>query len=206
MTEILPQADHATAILRTEIDSTALTEFSEIMDTMAPLGETKLKRALLPFIEAQGWHDLFLPNNRLQFQSRLTAIRVWHSKIAYQAHRLAQLRNGNFKFWVYKVCDCSDHAQFDGLTLEPDHIFWQTHFPANGVFCRCHVSGAMREASIVRVGGNPELKLASTWDKLDPATGLPFGIQVGFGCDVHPDLAAGLLALQEGIGNHFIAI
>lgn len=107
---------------------------------------------------------------------------------SYAAGRLAQLRAGNFKYWVYRhggsLEPRPEHLSWDGVALPPDHPFWETHYPPSDWGCSCYVVGANSEAGIKRLGGDPGKKLPDNWRERDPKTGAPLGI--GRGWDYAP--------------------
>lgn len=126
--------------------------------------------------------------------SGTAAGRAWRTRIiyttnaqtSYSAGRLAQLRAANFKLWVYKHSDGEMyprpvHESWDGLVLPPDHPFWKQHYPPSGWGCRCYVLGARGDVSARAMGGDPSKQLPEGWDKVDPKTGEPRGIDKGWG-------------------------
>ncbi len=104
---------------------------------------------------------------------------------SYAAGRLAQLRAGKFRFWVYRHGGSLEprpvHLGWDGLVLPPEHPFWATHYPPSDWGCSCYVVGARSEAGARRLGGKPDKQLAKGWDRTDPKTGAPIGIGKGWG-------------------------
>lgn len=107
---------------------------------------------------------------------------------SYSAGRLAQLRQGNYPFWVYRHGGSLEprphHLSWDGLVLEPDHPFWKTHYPPSDWGCSCYALGARSKAAARRLGGDPEKKLPGNWNVRDRKTGAPAGI--GRGWDYAP--------------------
>jgi len=118
--------------------------------------------------------------------------RAWRTRVIYStnmrttmaAGRLAQLRDGNFPFWVYRhsgaVEPRLDHLSWDRVVLAADHPFWVTHYPPNGWGCGCRVRGARSRESARRVGGDPTKPLPDNWQTRDPRTGAPVGIDRGW--------------------------
>jgi hypothetical protein len=106
-------------------------------------------------------------------------------RTSYGAGRLAQLREGGFQFWVYRHGGSLDprpqHLAWDGLVLPADHPFWQSHYPPNGWGCACRVVGVRSLEQARAVGGDPDKALAEGWNKSDPVTGEPEGIDRGWG-------------------------
>ena len=116
---------------------------------------------------------------------RTRTIYVTNTKTAYHAGRLAQLRAGNYAYWVYRHNDSVRHPRpahlsWDGITLPPDHPWWTTHYTPNGWGCECYIVGARSLAAARRLGGKPEKALPAGWDSIDPATGAPPGIDEGW--------------------------
>lgn len=81
---------------------------------------------------------------------------AWRTKVIYQTNMATSYAAGRWKqlndpelqkllpYWQYKHSDSVVvsrplHVSWDGLTLPPDHPFWQTHFPPNGWGCMCRV-------------------------------------------------------------------
>ena len=119
--------------------------------------------------------------------------RAWRTRVIYQtnlltsynAGRLAQLKEGGFKYWIYHHDDSVRHPRplhqaWDGLTLPADHDFWKTHTPPNGWGCQCYISGARSERGARRLGGDPDKPIDPEWLKTDPKTGAPVGIDRGW--------------------------
>ncbi|MBC7162705.1 MAG: phage head protein [Immundisolibacter sp.] len=117
---------------------------------------------------------------------RTRTIYVTNTKTAYHAGRLAQLRAGNYAYWVYRHNDSvrhprPEHLSWDGITLPPDHPWWNTHYTPNGWGCECFIVGARSLAGARRLGGKPDKALPADWNSIDPATGAPPGIDEGWG-------------------------
>jgi len=135
-------------------------------------------------VEKRGWHG---------WTGEGTAKgEAWRTKVIYRtnlettraAARYAQHFGGAFKYLVYRHSGAEnyrpEHLAWDGLILPVDHPFWRTHYPINGWGCMCFVRGARTLAGAIRVGGKPNVKLPSNWDKPDPKTGAPAGIDRGW--------------------------
>lgn len=117
---------------------------------------------------------------------RTRVIYTTNAQTSYSAGRLAQLRAGNFKLWVYKHSDGEMyprpvHESWDGLVLPPDHPFWKQHYPPSGWGCRCYVLGARGDVSARAMGGDPTKQLPEGWEQIDPKTGEQRGIDKGWG-------------------------
>ena len=98
----------------------------------------------------------------------IEAGRAWHTRTIYvtntrtnyHAGRLAQLRDGDYALWVYRHSDSAAHPRllhlsWNGITLPPSHVWWQTHYTPNGWGCKCYVVGARSEAGARHLGGSP---------------------------------------------------
>nr|WP_245231120.1 phage minor head protein [Zongyanglinia huanghaiensis] len=111
---------------------------------------------------------------------------VYHTNMrtSYMGGRLAQLREGNFPFWVYRHGGSAEprlqHLAWDGLILPSDHPFWLKHFPPNGFGCNCRIVGASSMAGAIRRGGDPTKVLQDGWDQVNPNTGRLDGIGEGW--------------------------
>ncbi len=124
---------------------------------------------------------------------------------SYSAGRFAQLQASNFPFWVYRHGDSREprivHLSWDGLVLEPSHIFWITHYPPSDWECSCYALGARSERAAKRLGGDPAKKLPADWKALDPKTGAPVGIGKGWAYAPGASVAGTVNALAGKIGN-----
>lgn len=126
------------------------------------------ERQLRLLAECHGWGGVIPITDRRRHRAFARGIYVRFSSIEYGRHRLSQLREGDFGFWVYHLGDplgacAGEHADFDGVALPPDHPFWNKMFPPSCPECRCYVSGTCTHAGIVRLGGHPEKALPGDW-------------------------------------------
>jgi len=119
---------------------------------------------------------------------RVRTIYSTNAYTSYAAGRLAQLREGNFPFWLYRHGGSLEprlhHLAWDGTALPPDHEFWKTHYPPSDWGCSCYVVGARSARGVKRLGGDPDKQLPKDWKRRDPKTGAPVGI--GRGWDYAP--------------------
>lgn len=142
------------------------------------------RRDFRQIVERHGWHG---------WTGEGTAKgEAWRTKVIYRtnlavtraAGRRAQHFSGAFRYLVYRHSGAEnyrpEHKAWDGLILPINHPFWNTHYPINGWGCACFVRGARTLAGAIRVGGNPKVKLPANWDKPDPKTGAPAGIDKGW--------------------------
>lgn len=87
---------------------------------------------------------------------------------SYAAGRMAQLREGGFKYWVYRHGGSLEprvmHLSWNGLYLPADHPAWAKLYPPNDWGCSCYVVGARTEAGAKRMGGDPAKTLQPGWE------------------------------------------
>lgn len=145
-----------------------------------------------PFFPIEDAHD---------FALRWRALHHWRMVADNNARRLTQLVAGNYEFWVYKTgigLSCAEHAAWDGFAAPSGHPIWETHCPANSWTCSCYLRGADGLNGIMRAKGDPKKGLPEGWETPLATTGLPLGIELGFGTSMFPNLAACLDALRDG--------
>lgn len=129
---------------------------------------------------------------------------------SYSAGRFAQLQAGNFAYWVYRHGGSRDprpeHLSWNGLALEPSHVFWITHYPPSDWGCSCYVVGARTAAAVGRLGGDLAKKLPANWQARDPKTGAPVGIGKGWGYAPGASVAPVVQAMASKVRNWDFAI
>jgi len=161
----------------------------------------EFRRDFRQIVTDRGWHGWTGEGTKKGEAWRTRIIYKTNASVSYAAGRLAQLVDGNFKYWVYRHGGSLEprlqHLSWDGLTLKPDHPFWVTNGPPNGWGCSCYVIGARSLAGAQRVGGDPNKVLQPGWDKINPRTGAPKGIDKGW--DHAPGASAinTILALRD---------
>jgi hypothetical protein len=121
---------------------------------------------------------------------------AWRTRIIYQTNMATSYAAGRYQqlmqpaslaampYWRYIHSESAlhprpQHVLWHGLTLPYDHPFWQTHFAPNGWGCGCRITAVTRregEASARAGLGEPP----AGWDKINPKTGAPVGIDKGF--------------------------
>ncbi|UWQ92993.1 phage head protein [Rhodobacteraceae bacterium M382] len=147
-------------------------------------GFEAFKRDFRSIVERQGWHGWTGEGTPGGENWRMRVIYRTNMRVSYQAGRFAQLREGGYKYWIYRHGGSLDprpeHLALDGLILEPDHPFWMIWFPPNGWGCSCRVFGARSLAGAVRRGGDPSVRLPAGWNTPDPKTNTPKGIDKGW--------------------------
>lgn len=78
--------------------------------------------------------------------------RNWRSRVIYDTNLATSYAAGRWQqlqsapYWQYEHQDWVEnprelHVNWDGLVLERDNPFWQTHYPPNGWGCHCKVRG-----------------------------------------------------------------
>ncbi|MBL4751466.1 MAG: virion morphogenesis protein [Amylibacter sp.] len=163
-----------------------LADLAQAVDKAIAQGTSleEFRRDFRQIVTNRGWHGWTGEGSKKGEAWRTRIIYQTNAKVSYAAGRLAQLHEGNFKFWVYRHGGSLEprpqHLAWDGLILPPDHPFWVTHGPPNGWGCSCYVIGARSLAGARRVGGNPNNKLQPGWEKISPRTGTPDGIDKGW--------------------------
>lgn len=135
-------------------------------------------------VEEHGWHGWTGEGTRAGEAWRTRVIYRTNMRTAYAAGRMAQLVEAGFTLWVYRHGGSLEpriiHLGWDGLVLPPEHPFWATHTPPNGWGCSCYVVGARSFRGAQRLGGQPGKQLPEGWQKRDPRTGAPVGIDKGW--------------------------
>ncbi len=124
---------------------------------------------------------------------------AWRTRIIYQTNMATSYAAGRYRqmtepdfaaarpCWKYVHAEGQLHPRplhlaWNGITLPREHAFWQTHFAPNGWGCRCEIHPVKAPA--------PGAATAppAGWDKINPKTGAPVGIDRGF--DYAPGAAA----------------
>lgn len=162
-------ADLAKAVEKAIAEGTSLQEF---------------RRDFRRIVEERGWHGWTGEGTKGGEAWRTRVIYRTNVRTSYAAGRMAQLIDSGFPLWVYRHGGSVEpriiHLGWDGLVLPPDHPFWATHAPPNGWGCSCYVVGARSFRGAQRLGGTPGKELPPGWEKLDPKTGAPVGIDRGW--------------------------
>lgn len=168
-------------------------------------GLEKFRKDFRAIVERNGWHGWTGEDTAAGRAWRTRTIYRTNASTSYAAGRHAQLTAGNFAVWVYRHGNAKEpriiHLHWDGLFLPPSHPFWRWFYPPSGWGCTCYVVGARSERAAIRLGGNPEKKLAPGWDRIDPRTGAPKGISKGWGYAPGESVAPLVHALAEKIRN-----
>jgi hypothetical protein len=163
-------SDLAAAVERTQSEGKSLSAF---------------RKDFRAIVERNGWHGWTGEGSAKGEAWRTRIIYRANATTSYSAGRLAQLREGGFEHWVYRHSDSVNsprpqHEAWDGLTLPPDDDFWKEHYPPNGWGCQCYVVGSRSAKGARRLGGDPDKPKPDDWNKTDPKTGAPAGIDKGW--------------------------
>ncbi|MDK3072759.1 phage minor head protein [Sedimentitalea sp. JM2-8] len=147
-------------------------------------GFQAFKKDFRAIVAKHGWHGWTGEGTEAGENWRMRTIYRTNMRVSYMAGRHAQLREGGFRYWVYRHGGSLEprlhHLAWDGLILESDHPFWTRHYPPNGWGCSCRVFGARSMAGAKRRGGIPGKTLPDGWDSIEPKTGTPKGIGKGW--------------------------
>lgn len=142
------------------------------------------RRDFREIVERRGWHGWTGEGTAAGEAWRTRVIYRTNARTSYAAGRLAQLKAGGFKYWVYRhggaVEPRPHHLALDGLILPADHPVWAKLYPPNDWGCSCYVVGARSMRGAIRLGGRPEVTLPDDWATPNPKTGTPLGIGKGW--------------------------
>lgn len=161
----------------------------------------EFRRDFRQIVERRGWHGWTGEDTAAGRAWRTRVIYRTNMSTSYAAGRHAQLRDGNFPLWVYRHGASREpriiHLSWNGLVLAPDHPFWKAHYPPSAWGCSCYVIGARSEAGARRVGGDPDKPLPDNWNRIDPKTGAPVGIDKGWDYAPGASVAQTVSALSD---------
>lgn len=133
---------------------------------------------------------------------------AWRTKVIYQTNMATSYAAGRYQqltdpellavlpYWQYKHADGVMyprplHVAWNGLTLPPEHEFWQAHFPPNGWGCHCRVTAVPKSDYLQAIAAGKGPAAA-------PAAGNIVGIDKGFAYTPGASVADELRALVEG--------
>ncbi|NTT86913.1 phage minor head protein [Tabrizicola fusiformis] len=143
------------------------------------------RRDFRAIVAAKGWQISTAGQGTEKGEAWRTRV-IYKTNLAtsYAAGRWAQLREAGYPYLVYRHGGSLEprpqHLAWDGLVLEADHAFWATHAPPNGWGCSCYINGARSLDASRRLGGKPGKVLPQGWERHDPKTGAPVGIDKGW--------------------------
>ena len=132
---------------------------------------------------------------------------AWRTKVIYQTNMATSYAAGRYQqltdpdllavlpYWQYKHADGvlyprPLHVAWDGLTLPPEHPFWQTHFPPGGWGCHCRCIAVPKSDYLKAIAGGKGPASA-------PAAGDTQGIDPGFAYTPGASVSAELRALAD---------
>lgn len=133
---------------------------------------------------------------------------AWRTRVIYQTNMATSYAAGRWQqlndpdvaaarpFWRYVHADGVLHPRplhlaWHNTVLPREHPFWKTHFAPNGWGCRCEVR------PVKAPGPDDKTTPPAGWDKADPATGVPPGIDRGWDYAPGADAAAPLQQLLD---------
>lgn len=136
-------------------------------------------------VQKRGWHGWKGEGSKKGEAWRTAVIFKTNASTSYNAGRLAQLRDAGFPYWVYHHNDSvrfprPQHQAWDSLVLPSDALWWKTHYTPNGWGCHCYITGARSKEAAKLMGGNPDKAPDPAWNKKDPKTDAPVGIDKGW--------------------------
>ncbi len=165
-----------------------LADLAGAVDKAIAEGETlaQFRKRFKQIVTDRGWHGWTGEGTKGGVAWRTRVIYETNLLTSYSAGRLAQLKAGGYKYWMYRHSDSVRHPRphhqaLNGVVRPADDPFWQTHYPPNGWGCRCRAVGVDGPASAKRLGGDMDKPLPDGWDAIDPKTGEPVGIDKGWG-------------------------
>jgi hypothetical protein len=162
-------------------------------------GSEAFARALKQVASDHGLETELQVHDKIEFSIRARALGFWLGRRDYNAHRLAHHQSASFALWVYRQHDCPEHGPMDGLSLPSNHVFWQTHYPANSWLCRCYVVGASTIAGTWRLGAKRGKVLPADWAQQTVTEGSDWFVNSAFRSQIHPGIEACLDALDAGL-------
>ena len=165
-----------------------LADLAGAVDAAIAQGETlaQFRKRFKQIVSDRGWHGWTGEGSKAGVAWRTRVIYETNLLTSYSAGRLAQLKAGGYRYWMYKHSDSVRHPRphhqaLNGVVRPADDAFWQTHYPPNGWGCRCRAVGVDGPASAKRLGGDMNKPLPEGWDEINPKTGEPVGIDKGWG-------------------------
>ena len=163
------------------------------------------RRDFMAAAQKRNWHGWTGEGSAKGEAWRARIIYMTNLRTSYAAGRWAQIVEGGFKYVIYNHGGSLDprphHVALDGLVLPVDHPFCQTHAPPNGWGCSCYLTGARTLKDAYARGGNANVSLPPNWDKIDPKTGAPHGIDKGWAYPPGRSVARTLTALAPKLAK-----
>lgn len=204
----LQAADHDTAFMVAgAMQADLLTDLATAVDKFISEGRgiDSFRKNFKAIVAKHGWTGWTGEGSVVGEAWRVKTIARTNAYTSYSAGRYAQLVQGEFAFWVYRHGGSVEprivHLSWNGIALEPGHVFWVTHYPPSEWGCSCFAVGARSAAGVRRVGGDPDKKLPANWNKVDPKTGAPIGIGRGWNYAPGASVAQTVNALAGKVRN-----
>jgi hypothetical protein len=165
----------------------------------------EFRRDFNAIVKAHNWHGWTGEGSERGEAWRTRTIYMTNLRTSYAAGRWVQIVEGGFKYVIYKHGGSLDprphHIALDGLVLPIDHPFWLTHSPPNGWGCSCYLIGARTLKDAYARGGDPNVSLPPDWNKIDPKTSAPQGIDKGWAYAPGRSVARTLTALAPKLAK-----
>lgn len=129
--------------------------------------------------------------------------RAWRTRVIYETNIRTSYAAGRYQqlqaiksrrpYWRYRHNDTvthprEQHQAWDGLIIRADDPWWQTHYPPNGWGCRCYVE-SLADRDLRRLGLDGPNDAPD--DGVDPDTGMPVGVDPGWGYAPGASLSGG---------------
>ena len=126
---------------------------------------------------------------------------AWRTKVIYQTNMSTSYAAGRYKqlsdpellkilpYWQYHHMDGELHPRplhqaWDGLTLPPDHPFWEEHYPPGGWGCMCWVSAVSQDDFTFAItGGKGPANAPVGTDGIDQGFGYAPGASLASGAE-----------------------
>ncbi len=201
-------AEHDTGFMVAgAVKADLLTDLAAATDKFIAQGRSieDFRKDFRSIVAANGWTGWAGEGSVKGEAWRIGVIYRTNAYTSYAAGRHAQLLDGDFKYWVYRHGASReprlDHLSWDGLALEPKHLFWVTHYPPSDWGCSCYVVGASSDRMVARLGGDLSKKLPENWRSIDMKTGQMVGIGKGWGYAPGATVSRTVSAMADKIGG-----
>lgn len=119
-----------------------LADLAGAVDAAIAQGETlaQFRKRFKQIVSDRGWHGWTGEGTKAGEAWRTRVIYETNLLTSYSAGRLAQLKAGGYRYWMYKHSDSVRHPRphhqaLNGVVRPADDAFWQTHYPPNGWNC-----------------------------------------------------------------------
>lgn len=181
--DIMREAHDRAFVVAGAADADLLQDLRQAIDKAISQGKgiEEFRRDFKQIVKSRGWTGWTGEGSRGGEAWRTRVIYQTNMTTSYAAGRYKQLTDPEYlklrPNWKYRHNDSVQHPRpehllWDGVVLPADHPAWKTHFAPNGWGCQCWIEPAGRNDKIT----DPPIG----WNKINPATGAPFGIDRGF--------------------------